>query len=67
MVKTTPCKLVGENGNVFAILGRASRALKRACRRGDAAEMRARALRANSYDEALAIVCEYVHDEQEGG
>jgi len=57
-----PCRLVGEDGNVFAILGRASKALKLAGRPEQSKEMFERVQACKSYDEALSIVQEYVRD-----
>ena len=53
-------KLVGEDGNAFAIIGRVSQALKSAGFRGKATEMSERALSSSSYNEVLVIVLEYV-------
>ena len=55
--------LVGEDGNVFAILGRASRALKQAGMPEQAKEMFDRVTQSGSYEEALRIVSEYVQTE----
>ena len=49
--------LVGEDGNVFAILGRASRALQQA------KEMFDRVTSSDDYYEALNIISEYVETE----
>ena len=60
------CKLVGENGNVFNLMGLASRALKKAGLKDEAKEMQERIMGkegetgAESYDEALCIIMEYV-------
>ncbi len=56
------CQLVGTDGNVFALIGTASRALKRAGLRDHAEEMRKRIMEgeARSYDEAIQIIMEYV-------
>ena len=53
-------KLIGKDSNVFNLLGIASRALKNAGRREDATEMGNRVMSSSSFDEALAIICEYV-------
>lgn len=52
-------KLVGEDGNAFAILGWVRRALKRAGRQEKAEEYLARAT-AGDYDHLLAVTMEYV-------
>ena len=53
-------QLVGENGNVFNLLGLCSRALKKAGRVEDAKAMQQRVFQAGSYEEALGIMGEYV-------
>ncbi|MDO4566103.1 MAG: hypothetical protein Q4B42_02115 [Oscillospiraceae bacterium] len=58
--------LVGEDGNIFAILGRASRLLKREGMHEEAKEMFERVTSSGSYDEALCIVSEYVETELSG-
>ena len=63
-------KLVGEDGNAFSILGRVSRALRRAGMPEKAEEYLARAT-AGDYDHLLAVTLEYVaepdgDDEDEG-
>lgn len=52
-------KLVGEDGNAFAILGPVRRALKRAGMQPKAEEYLARAT-AGDYDHLLAVTLEYV-------
>jgi hypothetical protein len=53
-------KLIGENGNVFNIIGIVSRELKRAGRREEAAAFTKAAMAAGSYDAVLALVMETV-------
>ena len=53
-------KLVGENGNVFNLIGIASVALKNAGLRDQAKEMSKKCFEAGSYDEVLQIVMDYV-------
>lgn len=53
-------KLVGEDGNVFAIIARVSRAIKNAGTPEKAKEFTARAFRSGSYQEVLSLVQEYV-------
>lgn len=55
-------KLVGQNGNIFNILGIASRALKEAGYADEAKEMQTKAFASDSYGEALAIVLQYVDE-----
>lgn len=50
----------GENGNIYNLLGIASRALKKVSQRDKATEMRSRVTKSKSYDEALLIIMEYV-------
>ena len=57
------CKLVGENGNIFNLIGIASRTLKDAGLEEQAAEMRERIFKSESYDRALQIIMEYVDAE----
>ena len=56
-------KLLGEDGNIFAIMGRASRLLKSAGQSDKAKEMCDRVTASQSYSEALNIVSEYVETE----
>jgi hypothetical protein len=58
-VKPT-CKLVGEDGNVFNVIGRVRRALRQAGEEGKAAEFTDKAFRAESYDRVLQLAQEYV-------
>ena len=58
--KKPECPLIGADGNIFNIMGIAARSLKK-CGMGDAAkEMQSRVTSSGSYDEALAIISEYV-------
>lgn len=52
---TVTVKLTGEDGNVFAIIGAVSKALKRAGKPDAAAEFSAAAFRCGSYDEVLRL------------
>jgi len=54
------CKLVGTDGNVFAIIGAVSSALKKAKMPERAREFSNRAMSSDSYDAVLALLCEYV-------
>ena len=61
--KKPKMQLIGQEGNIFAIMGRASRLLK-SSRQGDKAkEMRDRVMSCDSYQKALSIVSEYVETE----
>ena len=55
------CKLVGEDGNVFNLLGKVSRTLRNNKMNKEANECVDRVMNtARSYDEALRIMMEYV-------
>ncbi len=55
------CALIGEDGNIFNLMGIASRTLKRNGMQEEATEMVNRiTTNAKSYDEALIIISEYV-------
>jgi hypothetical protein len=54
------CKLVGTDGNVFAVIGRVRAALIGAGQPDQASEFVKRALGARSYDEVLQLCMEYV-------
>lgn len=55
-------KLIGQNGNIYNILGIASRALKEAGYADEAKEMQTEVFASDSYEEALAIVLQYVDE-----
>jgi len=57
--KKPRAKLVGENGNVFNLMGICSRALKEAGMNDEAKEMIGKITSSKSYDEALAIMSDY--------
>ena len=54
------CKLIGENGNIFNLMGIASRTLKRNGLKEESEEMIKRIEESHSYDEALMIIADYV-------
>ena len=56
-------QLIGQDGNIFAIMGRASRLLKSSGQGDKAKEMRDRVMSCDSYQKALSIVSEYVETE----
>jgi len=58
-VKPT-CKLIGEDGNVFNLIGLTSRTLKAAGQRAEAKEFMERAFACHSYDAVLTLIAEYV-------
>lgn len=53
-------QLTGQDGNVFNLVGIASKALRKAGQADQAKEMTDKVFKASSYDEALRIICEYV-------
>ena len=54
------CKLIGEDGNVFNLLGIVSKTLKRAGYKKEAEEVSKRAWECESYDKALQLFMDYV-------
>ena len=56
-------QLIGQDGNIFAIMGRASRLLKNAGQSDKVKEMCDRVTASQSYSEALNIISEYVETE----
>ena len=63
MTQRPKMKLLGEDGNIFAIMGRASRLLKSSGQGDKAKEMRDRVMSCDSYQKALNIISEYVETE----
>ena len=57
------CKLIGKDGNIFNLMGIASRTLKRAGLEEEAKEMVDRIFKSESYDRALQIIMDYVEVE----
>ena len=54
------CRLIGQDGNIFNLLGLAKRELNRANQRDRGNEMASKVYQAQSYSEALRIIGEYV-------
>ena len=54
------CPIIGANGNIFNILGMASRTLKENGMTEEATEMYNRVTSSGSYEEALGIITEYI-------
>ena len=69
--KKPSCPLIGQDGNIFNLMGIASRTLRRNGMAEEAKEMTDRIYQSGSYDEALCIIGEYVNitsvDEPEDG
>lgn len=63
-LKKPIARLIGENGNIYNLLGIASKALRSAGLDEQAIEMQKKIFsEARSYDEALRIIMEYVEVE----
>lgn len=60
MSEKPKCPLIGANGNIFCLLGIASRTLRENDMREQAQEMQSRVTASGSYSEALDILGEYV-------
>lgn len=54
------CKLIGQDGNIFNLVGLARRTLRNAGMSDKASELGSRVMSARSYSEALSIIGEYV-------
>ena len=55
------CKLIGTDGNIFCLLGKATRCLKESGFRTEAQEMARKVVStATNYNEALTMIMEYV-------
>lgn len=54
------CQLIGQDGNIFNLMGIASNTLKKNGMREEAKEMQERITSSGSYNEALCIIGEYV-------
>lgn len=65
--KRPKCALIGQDGNIFNLMGIASRTLKNNDMRDLATEMCNRITSSKSYDEALCILGEYVEITDEAG
>lgn len=54
------CKLIGEDGNVFNIIGLVCKCLKKNNMADKAGEFRERAFASSNYDEVLRLCMDYV-------
>lgn len=54
------CKLIGEDGNIFFLMARASKCLKKHGFHEEAKEMMSKVTKCHSYDEALLVLDNYV-------
>lgn len=59
--KKPDCKLIGKDGNIFNLMGIASRTLRQNGMAEQAVEMRDRIRASDSYDKAICIIGEYVN------
>lgn len=59
--KKPDCPLIGQDGNIFNLVGIASRTLKRNGMADEAKEMTGRVFSSKNYDDALNIIGEYVN------
>jgi len=55
------CPLIGEDGNIFHLVGIAAKTLRRNGMSTEATEMSTRIFNSGSYEEALGIIGEYVN------
>lgn len=53
-------QLSNKDGNIFAIIGRASQALRIAGFKDEAKEMSSKAMKTHSYQDALDVIADYV-------
>ena len=60
MSKKPKCPLIGQDGNIFNLMGIASKTLKRNGMYDEAKEMCSRITSSGSYYEALNVIGEYV-------
>lgn len=60
MNKNPKCKLIGTDGNVFALVSKAAKCLERAKMQDKADELRSKLFECKSYDEALSLISSYV-------
>ncbi len=55
------CPLIGQNGNIYNLVGIAAKTLRRNGMSTEASEMTEKVFGSGSYDEALSIIGEYVN------
>lgn len=65
-MKKPKCKLSGQDGNIFNLVGVAKRALEKANMNEQAKEMTDRIFKSKSYNEALCIIMKYVRGKLNG-
>ena len=59
-MKKPICKLIGQDGNVFNLIGIVSATLKKNGQEDKAKEFTAKAFKAGSYDEVFNLMSDYV-------
>lgn len=67
IIKKPKCALIGQDGNIFNLVGIASKTLKRNGMYEESKEMSDRVFNSSSYEEALCIIDEYVEITDEAG
>lgn len=55
------CPLIGQDGNIYNLVGIASNTLKRNGLREQASEMTEKVFQSHSYEEALSVISQYVN------
>ena len=55
------CPLIGEDGNIFHLVGIAAKTLRKNGMKEEASEMSEKVFKSGSYEEALGIIGEYVN------
>ena len=55
------CPLIGEDGNIFHLIGIAAKTLRRNGMSTEASEMSEKVFKSGSYEEALGFIGEYVN------
>lgn len=60
VINKPKCKLIGTDGNVFALAGQVSQALKKAGQPEKAKEFTEKLFQCQSYSEALVLMGDYV-------
>ncbi len=55
------CPLIGEDGNIFHLVGIAAKTLRKNGMKEEASEMTEKVFKSGSYEEALGIIGDYVN------
>lgn len=67
IIEKPKCALIGQDGNIFNLVGIASKTLKRNGMYEESKEMSDRVFNSKSYEDALCIIDEYVEITDEAG